>query len=188
MNKSVPIILLVVVLIVAGSSFAWFLITPGGSSITPQGTYNQTKVIVLWANAQGWNFNTTPNPVLNERLHTLLEFKVIEQDGLPHTLTINPGPNESTSNDIVNVPIPTTIGSVTWVNWSFESPGLYTYWCEVHPETMVGKLYVNSTSNSTSTSNNSTAQLPMNPSLTSLSLNYQSSYFLETKDGHEQIW
>jgi hypothetical protein len=191
MNKATPIVLLVVVLIAAGSSFVWFLNVPGGGVSYQQGSYNSTEVIVLYANAQGWNYNSSnPNPTLNEKLHTLLEFKVIEQDGLPHTLTIAAGPNETTnSNDwIVNVVIPTTVGSITWVNWSFANPGLYTYWCTVHPYTMVGKLYVNGTSNSTSSSPNaSTVQVP-STSFLNAGIQHQGSGTYEMADNNEQVW
>lgn len=184
MNKATPVVLLVIVLIVAGASFFWFVGGPTGTSGHTQGTYNSTTTIVLYANAQGWNYNSTPNPTLNEKFHTRLDFKVIEQDGLPHTLTINPGPNESSSQSdyIVNVQIPTTVGAVVWVNWSFSSTGLYTYWCTVHPVTMVGKLYVNSTSN------NSTAALPAVPIPLTSSLAYQSTFVFEASGNDEQAW
>ncbi len=184
MNKATPIVLLVLVLVVAGASFAWFLTSPGGGASFTQGPYNQTKVIVLYANSQGWNYNSTPNPTLNERLHTLLAFKVIEQDGLPHTLTINPGTNESSSlNDyVVNVQIPTTVGSVTWVNWSFSSPGVYTYWCIVHPYTMRGLLYVNSTSN------NSSAASSLGSGMSPSNIPSPNGFVLISNDNNEQIW
>ncbi|MEM0141572.1 MAG: hypothetical protein QXN66_06035 [Thermoplasmatales archaeon] len=154
MRKATPIALFIIVLLAAGGSFIWFMEGTTTSPTQLSASYNSTELIVLYANAEGWNYNTShPNPTLYAKTHVLLEFKVIEQDGLPHTLTINPGPNESASNAIVNVVIPTTIGSVTWVNWSFANPGVYTYWCEVHPETMVGALIINaSTSNATNSS------------------------------------
>jgi hypothetical protein len=159
MRKSTAIALFLVVIIAAGGSFIWFM--EGTSTVSTQSSasYNSTEVIVLYANALGWNYNSShPNPTIYAKTHVLLEFKVIEQDGLPHTLTINPGPNESASSAIVNVVIPTTVGSVTWANWSFANPGVYTYWCEVHPETMVGKLVINATS-----SNSTNSSLPDTP-------------------------
>ncbi|MEM0135185.1 MAG: hypothetical protein QXU18_08190 [Thermoplasmatales archaeon] len=159
MRKATPIAVFVIVLVATGASFIWF--TESTSTTTSQisASYNSTQLIVLYANAEGWNYNSShPDPTLYSKTHVLLEFKVIEQDGLPHTLTINPGPNESASSAIVNVVIPTTIGSVTWVNWSFSNPGVYTYWCEVHPETMVGSLIINATS-----SNSTNSSLPVAP-------------------------
>jgi hypothetical protein len=189
MNKATPIVLLVLVLVVAGSSFAWFLTSPGGGASFTQGTYNQTKVIVLYANANAWNYKTTdPNPTLNEKLHTQLDFKIIEQDGIPHTFTVNAGKNESSSPSdyIINVQIPTTIGSVVWANWSFSSPGVYTYWCTIHPYAMVGLLYVNSTA--ISSSNNSTTASPVSASQSHLNPVYQSTLIFTTSDTYEQTW
>ncbi len=189
MNKATPVVLLVLVLVIAGSSFAWFLSSTGGGASFTQGSYNQTQVIVLYANANGWNYNSSePNPTLNEKLHTQLDFKIIEQDSFPHTFTVNSGTNESSnpSDYIINVQIPTTVGSVVWANWSFSSPGVYTYWCIVHPYAMVGLLYVNSTSNSSSS--NSSAAVPLIPGSASFNPVYQNSLVLTTADGNEQIW
>ncbi len=151
MNKFTPVFLMLAVLVIAGGSYVYFMSPPGSSSVQAiSAPYNSTMEIVLYANANGWNYNTSnPNPTIYAKTHVLLEFKVIEQDTFPHTLTINPGPNESQSSAIVSVNIPAVPGTVVWVNWSFSVPGIYTYWCIVHPETMVGKLIINSSSNTT---------------------------------------
>ncbi len=151
MNRITPVALFLVVIIAAVGSFAYFVSPSSGSSSQTSSSYNSTMEITLYANANGWNYNSThPNPTLYAKTHVLLEFKIIEQDNFPHTFTINPGPNESQSNAFINVNIPAIPGTVVWVNWSFSSPGLYTYWCVVHPETMVGQLIINSSANSSS--------------------------------------
>ncbi|MGC8645426.1 MAG: cupredoxin domain-containing protein [Thermoplasmata archaeon] len=164
MRKATAVAIFIIVLGAAGGSFVWFMEGTNTVGTGLSASYNSTVLIVLYANALGWNYNSShPDPTIYEKTHVLLEFKVIEQDGLPHTLTINPGPNESASSAIVNVVIPTTIGSVTWVNWSFANPGIYTYWCEVHPETMVGQLVINATtSNATSSLPHFTGAIPLN--------------------------
>jgi hypothetical protein len=170
MRKSTPIAIFVVVILAAGGSFIWFMEQPGGPSTAgTRGSYNSTQLIVLYANALGWDYNSShPNPTLYEKTHVLLEFKVIEQDNLPHTFTINPGPNESASNAILSVNIPPVTGTVTWVNWSFSNPGTFTYWCEVHPETMVGLLVINAT-----TSNTTNASVAPSAPFTCTCANYQ---------------
>lgn len=149
MNKFTPLFIVSVVIIFSAGSFLYFMYPIGSSG--PQATlapYNSTMEITLYANAAGWNYNTSnPNPTIYARTHVLLEFRVIEQDTLPHTLTINPGPNESQASAIINVNIPPVPGTVVWANWSFSTPGVYKYWCIVHPETMVGKLVLNSSGN-----------------------------------------
>jgi|GEM_PF-1057521 hypothetical protein len=161
MKRITPIAIFLIVLIAAGGSFVYFLEVPGGASTQVSASYNSTALIVLYANAQGWNYNSShPNPTIYEKTHVLLEFKVIEQDNLPHTLTINPGPNESASSAIISVDIPAVTGTVVWANWSFSNSGVYTYWCEVHPETMVGLLIINSSQNSSVSANNSSADAP----------------------------
>lgn len=159
MNRVTPVALFLVIIIASGASFVYFVQTPGSGQSQGSGTYNSTQLIVLYANAEGWNYNSSnPNPTLHESTHVLLEFKVIEQDNLPHTLTINPGPNESSSNAIFSVNIPPVTGTIVWANWTFNDPGVFTYWCEVHPETMVGLLLINASQNNTS--NSSSAQIP----------------------------
>ncbi|MCL4447152.1 MAG: hypothetical protein M0Z77_03095 [Thermoplasmatales archaeon] len=188
MNKTTPIAIFIVVLLAAGGSFIWFVESSGSSGSTNfSATYNSTQLIVLYANAEGWNYNSShPNPTLYEKTHVLLEFKVIEQDNLPHTLTINPGINESSTNTVLSVNIPAVTGSVVWVNWSFANPGIYTYWCEVHPETMVGKLVVNSTS---SNSTNASVVSSVPPQVTNL-ISYSSSvhYKITVRDEDDEVW
>ncbi len=184
MNKSTAAVMFVVVLLATGGSFVWFIESSGTSgSGGISASYNSTQLIVLYANALGWNYNSSnPNPTLYEKTHVLLEFKVIEQDNLPHTLTINPGTNESTTNIILSVNIPAVTGTITWVNWSFANPGVFTYWCEVHPETMVGKLIVNSTSSNAT--NASAVSLTPEGALNLIS-HYSTNIKISTRDSND---
>ncbi|MGP6293233.1 cupredoxin domain-containing protein [Caldiplasma sukawensis] len=125
------------------------LVDPTG--IHPTHYYNVT----LWADASGWDYNHGPtNPTMYFQVCTKVNFTVIEEDNLPHTLTINAGPNETsstltllTTSDITQTP-----GHVSKANYTFFKSGEYTYWCTVHPTTMVGHIFINATSNSTSSS------------------------------------
>ena len=112
--------------------------------------------ITLWADAAGWDTNHGPvNPTLYIPLDYMGNFTVIEEDGLPHTLTINKGPKEdsATLTLLTTGQITQIIGHKSHASYEFFEPGVYTYWCTVHPTTMVGQIIVNSTaSNSTANS------------------------------------
>ncbi len=110
--------------------------------------------ITIYADANGWDYgHGTINPTLTIANNTVVNFTVIEEDGQPHTLTINPGSSESTYQDTLlsTSQITTIPGHKSYVQAYFDTIGVYTYWCTVHPETMVATLYVNATvSNTTS--------------------------------------
>ena len=108
--------------------------------------------ITLYACADGWDYGHGPiNPTLVVANDTVVCFTVIEEGNQPHTLTIAPGSSESSYQDTLLTPsqITTVPGTVSHVKAFFDTPGVYTYWCTVHPETMVGTLYVNTTVNVT---------------------------------------
>lgn len=187
MNRSTPLVIFVVVLLAAGLSFVWFVEQTNSSGQNYSGTYNSTKVIVLYANAAGWDANSSnPNPTLYEKTHVLLEFKIIEQDTQPHTFTVNPGSKESQANEVFSVNIPAVQGTVVWLNWSFANPGAYDYWCIVHPETMNGSLVINSSS---SNGSSASAVSPLTTQVSNtLSLTNSVSNQVLLRDADEQIW
>lgn len=125
------------------------LVDPTG--IHPTHYYNVT----LWADASGWDYNHgTVNPTMYFPVCSQVNFTVIEEDNLPHTLTINAGPKESssiltllTTSEITQIP-----GHISHTHYIFFKSGEYTYWCTIHPTTMVGNIFINATSNSTSSS------------------------------------
>jgi hypothetical protein len=83
------------------------------------------------------------NPTLNYTVGTVVTFTVIETDTLPHDLYIAKGTNENMAAyySVIGAinPIP---GSVYTGEWYALAVGTYTYWCEVHPTTMVGTINV----------------------------------------------
>ena len=108
--------------------------------------------ITLYACADGWDYGHGPiNPTLVVANDTVVCFTVIEEGDQPHTLTIAPGSSETSYQDtlLTTSQITTVPGTVSHVKAFFDKVGVYTYWCTVHPETMVGALYVNSTVNVT---------------------------------------
>ena len=143
-----------------------FVISPQPTSvlsqvIPPNPAY--TNSTTLYANAAGWD-NPTPygnangaipvNPTLNYTVGTVVTFTVIETDSLPHNLYIAKGTSENLAAyySVIGVinPIP---GSKYTGEWYAQTPGVYTYWCEVHPTTMVGTINVLAATSSSISSN-----------------------------------
>lgn len=160
-------------------SFAYVLTSPTGGGLQPSKTTKYTQYINLGADAAGWEHNynkSNRNPVLNVLADTMVYFNVTEEDGAPHNLYLaydgaysttlftklvseqasNPKSIEGSSNyQVLSVSqITQTIGHQTQGSFAFGSAssygGIYTYWCSIHYETMVGLLIVNATSANTS--------------------------------------
>lgn len=151
----------VVVLVAVAIGFLLMLNPPTVQAFTPSPTPASGPKyymnITLYADAQGWDYNHgTVNPTLNILNGTLVQFTVIEEDNQPHTLSFNPGYNESSSGYAYTLlstsDITSTPGAVSHGSMYFGKLGVYTYWCIIHPTSMVGLIYVNSTS--TPTGNN----------------------------------
>lgn len=131
------------------------------SGIKVLGTIDQT----IYADATGWNYSHgTNNPTLYFPLDYKICFCVIEEDNLPHTLTLNyiksytpgsaPSSYESTATAYNVIPtIPTTPGAHIKQSYIFFQTGYYVYWCEVHPTTMAAIIQVNATASSAVASN-----------------------------------
>ncbi len=174
-NKGGVVVALIIVIVVS-ASFAYILSSPTGGGLQPsKNPTSYTQYINLGADAAGWehNYNTSQrNPVLNIKESTLVYFNVTEEDGAPHNLYIaydgayssslfaklsasqisNPKSIEGSTNyQILSVSqITQTIGHSTQGSYPFFKTGIYTYWCSIHYETMVGLLIVNATTGSTS--------------------------------------
>ena len=110
--------------------------------------------VTLYADANGWNSNQKGlpvqsglkvNPTIVVLPGTVVNFTVIEEDNQPHTLTIAQGSSISSTSDTLlsTSDITTTTGHVSFAQAYFDTLGEYTYWCVVHPQTMIGHLWVN---------------------------------------------
>ena len=148
----------VIVIIIVSVAFTFVLSAPQQAGLKYPNLVNYTSknTTDLWADANGWNFgHGQTNPTLNYTTGELITFVVTEADGLPHTLVIAPGPKETGSywTVLTQSQITQTVGHVSQNQFLFTQPGTYTYWCTVHPATMVGTIVVTSGS-STSTSVN----------------------------------
>ena len=112
------------------------------------------------------------NPTIFVKVDTTIYFNVTEEDGAPHTLTIGylgatnssaniPIQNGNISNSAMlanykayepgngytvlsQAQITTTIGHTTQGKFPFTKPGIYSYWCIVHPFAMLGVIVVGS--------------------------------------------
>lgn len=150
----------IIIAVVVALSFSYVLTTPTGShkQVIPSNPAH-TNSTALWADAAGWNFNHGPiNPTLSYQVGTVVTFTVTEEDGAPHTLTINPGGSASNpvsgesrsgATTVLSIAqITQTKGHVSTGKFYFSKAGVYTYWCTVHPTTMVGLIYVNASASS----------------------------------------
>lgn len=178
-NKT-GIVMAVVILALMGLSLTTVLHVP------IQNTYKLPNVpstgpehkvnITLYADASGWNYNHGKvNPTIVIPPNTLVYFTVIEEDNQPHTLTIDHLAVESTNSQTLlsRSDITTTPGHVSHAQGYFNETGRYTYWCIVHPQTMVGALYVNT---SASLTNNTTPPVTYDH-LKNVTMDYSGSAF-----------
>lgn len=122
-------------------------------------------------NAQ--NSSQPLNPTIFVKVDTTIYFNVTEEDGAPHTLTIGYlGATNSSANIPLNsngnisnsamlasyksyepgndytvlstAQITTTIGHTAQGKFPFTKPGIYAYWCIIHPFSMLGVIVVGS--------------------------------------------
>lgn len=154
-NKA-GVVFVAIVLIMVAIGFTLMLNPPTVKSFSlppvPSKGVKHFQNITIYADANGWDYNHgTVNPTLYIANNTVVTFTVIEEDGEPHTLTINPGSSETSYQDTLlsTAQITTIPGHVSTTKAYFDTIGVYTYWCTVHPETMVGLIYVNATVNVT---------------------------------------
>ncbi|GGM78047.1 hypothetical protein GCM10007108_15260 [Thermogymnomonas acidicola] len=135
----------VVVVVALAISFIATAPQAGGRPFNPN-DYKYTVDVTIWADAAGWNYNHgVVNPTLYFKPGTKVVFTVIEEDGLPHTLTINPGKTENRGNayTVLSIAqITQTIGHKSTGIYVFDKTGYYTYWCTVHPTTMVALIVI----------------------------------------------
>lgn len=158
--------IVIIVAVVVALSFSYVLTSPtGGSKITIPSNPAYTNTTNLWADAAGWNYgHGTINPSLNYSVGTVVTFHVTEEDTAPHTLYIVSAPSSPTQGPISyenqgngyqilsTSQITQTKGHTVDGQYYFNKAGVYVYWCTIHPQTMVGWLYVNATSSSSTTS------------------------------------
>lgn len=159
------VILAISIILIIGAAVSIALDVPLSKSfslpsVPASGPAHQVN-ITLYADALGWDYSKgKTNPTIVIPPGTLVHFTVIEEDNQPHTLTVAPGAKEtSTSATLLSkADITTTPGHESHASAYFPTTGEYTYWCIVHPTTMVGQLYVNASAslqnNNTSTQHN----------------------------------
>ena len=149
-SKATGIIFAVLIVLASGFFLSYELNVPQVNSFSfPPVPSNATRFvnITLYADQPGWDYNvgaSHANPTLVFQVGTVVNFTIIEADALIHNLALNPGTSEASNATIVASIAPPT-GSVQKAQVYFDSTGIYTYWCTVHPTTMVGLIYVNKT-------------------------------------------
>ncbi|MHB8361781.1 MAG: cupredoxin domain-containing protein [Thermoplasmataceae archaeon] len=150
----------IVILILMFAGLYYMLSAPttlnGGLVESSTLTFKKEINVTLYANALGWDYGIKgdqPNPTFNITPGTKICFTVIEDDTAPHTLTIADSAKESGTHLtlITTSQLTTTIGHTVKASYIFDKLGTWTYWCEIHPTTMLGAINV-VTANATATS------------------------------------
>ena len=180
----------VIVLMVVSAAFAYVLTTPTGGGLQPSSAPTKyTQYVNLGADAGGLGYkfqSKQRNPGLKCPGSPLVFLNVTENGrGTPNpdnayngaysaaefaklvaAQASNPKSIEGSTNyEILSVSqITQTVGHSTQGQYPFQKAGIYTYWCSIHFETMVGLLIVNAT---TSTSSVVTGVMPASVSLSS---------------------
>jgi len=166
-----------VIVVLAIAVAVGFVISPQPTSVLSQVIPPNpafTNSTTLYANAAGWDTPTSygnsngaipVNPTLNYTVGTVVTFTVIETDTLPHNLYIAKGTSENLAAyySVIGAINP-ILGSKYTGEWYAQTPGTYTYWCQVHPTTMVGTINVVAANSSSVISN-----INQNPSIVSIS-------------------
>ena len=105
----------------------------------------------MFADKNGWNYSQTSgvNPTITVSACTLVNFTIVNEDNLTHTLVINSGNNENSTDYMVIASVNAT-SNMSQGYYFFISPGNYTYWDLYHPGTSVGTINVTNASSTTS--------------------------------------
>ena len=106
---------------------------------------NHTINLVGYVNA--WNFTTTPNPTITVTQGDGVSLQLSSGDAVLHRWFVDVDKNGPTPDcpgaDICSDPFTTSSLLTFTVNFA---PGTYTYYCSVHPTTMLGQFVVNPSS------------------------------------------
>src|SRR3989442_14019511 len=106
---------------------------------------NHTINLVGYVNA--WNFTTTPNPTITVTRGDGVSLQLSSGDAVLHRWFVDVDKNGPTPDcpgaDVCSGTFTTSTVLTFTVNFA---PGTYTYYCSVHPTTMLGQFVVNPSS------------------------------------------
>jgi plastocyanin len=93
----------------------------------------------------GWNATTSPNPTITVHQGDTVSLKLSSGDAATHQFLLDVDGDGTASDDCPSVdPCSTFFSSSTPITLSFTAnlPGTYTYYCTVHPTSMLGSFIV----------------------------------------------
>ncbi|HYY91952.1 MAG TPA: plastocyanin/azurin family copper-binding protein [Candidatus Dormibacteraeota bacterium] len=112
------------------------------SPIRPVAAANRTITLVGFF--QGWNATTVSNPTITVSQGDVVTLKLSSGDGITHQWFVDVDKNgpapDCPGMDICSSAFATSMNMTFTVSFS---PGTYTYYCAIHPTTMVGSFVVN---------------------------------------------
>src|SRR5467141_5318484 len=114
---------------------------PNLFSIPRVAAVNRTIILVGYVNA--WNFTSTPNPTITVSQGDVLTLQLSSGDSVLHRWFVDVDKNGPTPDcpgaDVCSGTFTTSTALTFTVNFA---PGTYTYYCSVHPTTMLGQFVV----------------------------------------------
>ena len=112
-------------------------------NIPPQAAATSTPSISLIGFVNAWNISGVPNPKITVTQGDTITIQLSSGDGAPHRFFVDVDRNgiapDCPGADVCSNAFPPSTTLTFTVNFA---PGSYTYYCSVHPMTMLGQFVV----------------------------------------------
>ncbi len=112
-------------------------------NIPPRVDASSTPNVSLVGFISAWNNTTVPNPTITVTQGDTITIQLSSGDGAVHRFFVDVDRNGMTPDcpgaDVCSNVFPPTTALTFTVNFA---PGTYTYYCSVHPTTMLGQFVV----------------------------------------------
>src|SRR3989441_10582564 len=112
-------------------------------NIPPQAAAASTPSISLIGFINAWNNTGVPNPKITVTQGDTITIQLSSGDGAPHRFFVDVDKNGITPDcpgaDVCSNVFPPSTSLTFTVDFA---PGVYTYYCSVHPTTMLGQFVV----------------------------------------------
>ncbi|HYY91872.1 MAG TPA: cupredoxin domain-containing protein [Candidatus Dormibacteraeota bacterium] len=125
-------------------------VQPFSLSMVPavQEAHATNVAILLNGFVTGWNASTTKNPTITVHQGDVVTLTLKSQDGLLHQFLIDADNDGAEAADCPTVdPCSATFSTSAGITYTFTvglAAGTYTYYCTVHPTSMLGSFIVQS--------------------------------------------
>lgn len=118
-------------------------LTAVSMNIPPRVNAGSTPSISLIGFINAWNITSVPNPTITVTQGDTVTIQLSSGDGAPHRFFVDVDRNGMTPDcpgvDVCSNVFPPSTTLIFTVSFA---PGTYTYYCSVHPTTMLGQFVV----------------------------------------------